>query len=81
MITNENGGRSSCTHIATFPVRRMPLPFTVVAPVVKTIVPSSSTSYQTGAACGRPSRRVVASTPGRTCVRRNARHSASSMRA
>ena len=31
-------------------------PFTVPSPVVNTIVPSSSTTYQIGATCGRPSR-------------------------
>ena len=35
-------------------------PLTVDSPVLKTSDPSSSTSYQTGAMCGRPSGRTVA---------------------
>ena len=73
-LTNENGGWSSWTQSDARPSRRMLWPFTVSAPVLNRIV-SPSSAYQTGATCGRPSLRVVASSPGRTGSRRNASHS------
>jgi hypothetical protein len=59
--------------------RRRALPFSVSAPVVKTTVPSSSRSNQTGATWGRPSARVVANFPVRVPSVRNRWYSASSM--
>jgi hypothetical protein len=80
-VTNENGGSSSSTVMAAQPVRRSVRPFTVSAPVVNTMLPSSSTTNQTGATCGRPSFRVVPRTPGRGgSESRKARTSSSAMR-
>src|SRR5215207_2321544 len=80
IVTKEYGGRSSCTHRDTRPVRRMARPFTVSAPVVNRRVPSSSRAYQTGTTWGVPSLRTVASVAGRTGgPARNAPASASDM--
>ena len=64
-MTNEKGGRSSSTQSDTRGSRRIERPFSDSAPVVKTIVPSSSRSYQMGATWGLPSFLVVASFPVR----------------
>ena len=78
--TKENGGRSSSTQRQTLGSRRIDLPFRVSAPVVKTMLPSSSRSNQIGATCGRPSFLTVASFPvrGGSAVRK-AFHSSSLM--
>ena len=61
--TKLNGGRSSSTHSEARGSRARLRPLTVAAPVLNRTVPSSSTAYQTGARCGRPSARTVASLP------------------
>jgi hypothetical protein len=60
MVTKLNGGRSSSQHSDTLGSRKMALPLTVSAEVMKTTwSPSSST--QTGATWGEPSARTTAS--------------------
>ena len=62
-VTKENGAASSSTLIAAYPARRRLRPFTVVSPVLNTIVPSSSTAYQIGATWGRPSAHACPGSP------------------
>src|ERR671916_162665 len=72
--TKWNGGRSSSMQRLTRPSRARFLPFTESLAVVKTNV-SPSMWYQTGAACGRPSARTVASVAVLTLPSRNSRYS------
>ncbi len=64
------GGCSSSILSITWRSRRMFLPFTLSFPVVKTSS-SFSRSNQTGATCGRPSERTVASFAVRVPESRN----------
>ena len=78
MTTNANGGWSLSTTTLTRGSRTSVRPFTVPSPVVK-ITSSPSSTNHTGAACGRPSARVVATFAVRVPSVKNARRSSSVM--
>ena len=72
--TNANGGRSSSTQIITRGSRKRFLPLILVLNVVNTSSSPSRTNH-TGATCGKPFERTVATFAVRVPNNRNSRHS------